>query len=365
MALLSEIADAYIRARYFQQAAAITTATIQQRRRLVGLVAQLRSAGTATQLDVEQARAALKSSEASLPSLEAGFEANVIRLSSLLSEPAAHLMAEMGQRSKQPRPLGFDGSGVPANLLRNRPDIRVAERSYAAAVAEVGVRTAQLYPSVSLNGSLGFSDNGFSISRTWSFGPNVTIPVLNRGQIDAGRRVAVSQARQAELAWRQAVRDAVADVETSLSNSHHLQRQLAAQESAIVYSRRVLELSRAGYRARETTLTELIDAEIRFANDRLSLAGVYRDFALSWMQLQVSTGRGWMAPGIRGEIELRDPTILRDPLALSRPYPYSTVRDYIPAEPTGEGYEPPEEPEADGDDDTEGDPDAELTANRP
>ncbi len=337
MALLSEVTDAYIRARYFQTAAEITQTTINGRRQLVGLVQQLRQAGAATQLDVEQARALLKSAEAALPSLEAGFEVNVIRLGALLSEPAARLMQEMGSGFKQPRPLGFEGAGVPANLLRNRPDLGVAERSLAAAVAQVGVATAELYPSVTLSGSVGFNNTDFGTRRSWGFGPQVNIPVLNRGLIDANRRVAVSRAKQAELSWRQAVRDAVEEVETALSNSYHLKRQVDAEEEALVYSKRVLELSRAGYRARETTLTELLDAEIRFANDRLGLAGSYREYALAWAQLQVAAGKGWSAPGFQNELELRKPKILRDPLALSRAYPYETVEDYVPAEPSEEG----------------------------
>lgn len=327
MALISEITDAYIRARYFQAAVQITRGTISSRRQVLGLVQQLRDAGAATLLDVERSRSLLQSAQANLPGLESGFETNVIRLASLIEEPTKHVLAEMTRGYRQPRPLNFTGAGIPANLLRNRPDVRAAERRYAAAVAAIGVAEAQLYPSITLGGSVGITETGAGSVGNWSFGPALTLPIFNRGAIDAARRVASSQAREADIAWRETVRDAVEEVEVALSQAFHLSRQVASFEAALVSSRRVLELSRAGYRAREATLTELLDAEISVSGDQLSLAGAYRDLALAWAQLQVAAGKGWSAPSVQTNLEERDPLILRDPLAFSRPYPLSTVQN--------------------------------------
>lgn len=318
LAYLSGITNAYLQARFFQAAVKITQASIQDRRQLVGLAQQLRSAGAATQLDVEQARRLLKSAEAELPSLHAGFEANVFRLATLLAEAPEPLLEEMKSSDYQPRPIGFTGAGVPANLLRNRPDIRVAERQLAAATAAVGVATAQLYPSLSLNGSITATDSEISgYSDNWGFGPAINIPILNRGVLDANRRVAESEARQAELEWRSTVRTAVEEVQRGLSRTMYLQKQVSALEETLVYSRRVLELSRSAYRAQEVVLTEVLDAEIALSRDRLSLAAAYRDYALAWSQLQVSGGKGWMAPGFQSDLEREKPDFRRDPLGIS------------------------------------------------
>lgn len=314
IALLSEITDAYIRARYFQTATQITRTTINARRQLVDLVQQLRAAGSATQLDVDQALSSLKSAEATLPGQQNGFDVNVIRLAALLQVPTDYLIKDMRKHARQPRPLGFEGAGIPANLLRSRPDVQEAERGYAAAVANWGEAEAAFFPSVNLSGTVGISTNSLATSRTWSFGPGISIPVFNRGLLDAQRKVAISGARQAEIAWRQAVIDAVEDVETALSNCFHFNRQVSAIEEALVYSRRVVELSRAGYQARERTLTDLLNAEIALSNDRLSLAGAYRDFSLAWAQLQVAAGKGWAAPGFQTEYEVLPPRVVVDPL---------------------------------------------------
>lgn len=318
LAFLSDITDAYLQARYFQTAAAITRSTIEGRRQLLGLVQELRSAGSATQLDVEQARRLLKSAEARLPGLEAGFESNVFRLATLLAAPAEPILAEMRQRQPQPRPVGFDGAGIPANLLRNRPDIRVTERQLAAAVAAVGVAEAQLYPSLTLGGSINAVDAALGgYNDGWAFGPTLNLPVLNRGVLNANREVAQSQARQAEIAWRNRVLGAVEEVQRALSQCLYLGQQVNKLQETQVYSQRVLELSRSVFRAREVSLTEVIDAEIALAQDQLNLAAARRDFALAWAQLQVAAGKGWAAAGVQTDLERRNPDLRRDPLGLA------------------------------------------------
>jgi multidrug efflux system outer membrane protein len=317
LALVSEITATYLRARHQQAAAAITRGSIARRGQLLGLVEELRQAGAATLLDVEQARALLKTAEANLPALEAGFEANVFRLATLLDRPAAPLLTEMREGAPQPRPRPVAEPGVPADLLRNRPDVRLAERRLAAAVAAVGVAEAALYPSVTLNGNIGLLQTGQGgTGNSWSFGPALNLPILNRGALQADREVARSEARQAELAWRAAVRVAVQEVQVALSQLHHLRRQVAATEESLVYTGRVLELSRASYRARETTLTEILDAEISLANGRIGLAGALRDQALAWAELQVAAGKGWAAPGLLTGLEQLRPAPRPDPLGL-------------------------------------------------
>ncbi|MDF0600100.1 efflux transporter outer membrane subunit [Psychromarinibacter sp. C21-152] len=318
LAFLSDITDAYLQARYFQAAAEIAKSSIRSRRQLVGIAQQLRTAGATTQLDVEQARRLLKSAEAELPELMAGFESNVFRLATLLAEAPEPLLEEMRSSDYQPRPIGFEGAGIPANLLRNRPDIRAAERQLAAATAAIGVAEAQLYPSLSLSGTITASDSELlGYSDNWSIGPTLNLPILNRGVLDAGRRVAVSEARQAELDWRSTVRTAVEEVQRGLSRTGYLKTQVGKLEETLVYSRRVLELSRSAYRAQEVVLTEVLDAEIALSRDRLSLAAAYRDYALAWSQLQVSGGKGWRAPGFQTDLEREDPHPRRDPLGLS------------------------------------------------
>lgn len=288
LAYLADLADAYVDARYFQNAAWITRKAIESRRAALDLVTRQFGAGSATALDQEQARALLRSAEAELPTLQSGFEASVFRVATLLAEPAAPILDRMTRGAGQPAPKRGAATGTPADLLRNRPDVRAAEQDLAAATAAIGVAEAELYPSLTLSGSIGAGDDD-----DWSFGPTLRLPVLNRGVLTARRDEAVARASEAELAWRSAVLGAVEEVQAADSATRYWRRQVAAQRAAAEANDEVRDLTRKAYEGGETVLTDVLDAERRSLDNQLALSAGMRDLAKSWIQLQISTGRGW------------------------------------------------------------------------
>lgn len=289
LAYLADLTDAYVNARYFQNAAWITRKSIASRRETLDLVSRQVSAGEATALDESQARALLRSAEAALPGYQAGFEANVFRIATLLAEPAGPIMARMTRGAGQPVPAAMPATGTPADLLRNRPDIRRAERELAAATARIGVAEAQLYPSLTLSGFITSGED-----RAWAFGPALRLPVLNRGILTANRDVARAQAQEAEIAWRASVLRAVEEVQEAQSATRYWRRQVSAQRAAVQASEEVLDLSRRSYAAGEIVLNDVLDAERRALDARLALASGLRELARSWTRLQIATGRGWL-----------------------------------------------------------------------
>lgn len=288
LAYLADIADAYVTARYFQNVAWMTRQAITSRRQTLALVTQQVSRGEATALDEAQARALLRSAEAALPALQAGFEANVFRIATLLAEPARPILDQMTSGAKQPVPGGASTSGTPADLLRNRPDIRAAERDLAAATAAIGIAEAELYPSVTLSGSVSSGDDD-----TWAFGPFLRMPVLQQGVLRARREEAQARAAEAELFWRATVLRAVEEVQEADSASRYWRRQVAAQRAAAAANREVSDLARRSYEGGNIILTDVLDAERRALDNQIALAGGLRDLATSWIRLQVATGRGW------------------------------------------------------------------------
>lgn len=290
LAFLASLTGAYVDARYFQEALALTRQTIASRERTVSLVRAQENAGAASELDRVQAQALLEEARASLPALETGFENAVYGIATLLAEPAGPLMADLRKGAPQPYPKGGSAAGVPADLLRNRPDVRASERTLAAAVSNVGIAEADLYPSVSLTGTVTAADNG-----SWGFGPSLSLPVASQSRLRASRAQAISQAKQAELDWRAQILNAVEDTQSAQSAYRRNQRALAAFRSASASYARALELSRATYSAGTTDLLNLLDAERSRSTVRLSVAGAAQNLANSWINLQVSTGRGWAA----------------------------------------------------------------------
>ena len=290
LAYLSSLVGAYIDARYYQEAAAITRGLIDSRKQTVTLVQNQRQAGLATDVDVLQSEALLAETQATLPAFEQGFAGSVYAIATLLATPAEPLLAGMRRGAAQPRPPRGAEAGIPADLLRNRPDVRSAERSYAAAVANVGVAEAELYPSLNLAGAVTTSNPS-----SWTFGPALVIPVLDQPFLRANRDQAISVAKQAELAWRQSVLSAVEEVQTSQGATIRGRRELAAQQSATDLYGRARDLSRETYQAGTTTFLDFLDAERSAGTTALALALSKRSLANNWVSLQIAAGRGWAA----------------------------------------------------------------------
>jgi len=288
LAFLSSLVGDYIDARYYQEATAITRNLIDARQQTYELVVRQRTAGLSTDLDVLQSRALLEQTRATLPAFEQGFYSALYAIATLLAEPAQPIIDTLQRGAAQPRPPRSSEAGVPADLLRNRPDVRVAERDYAAAVAGVGIAEADLYPSLDLAGVVTVGNPS-----SWSFGPALVLPVLNQPLLRANRDQAISVARQSELTWRSTVYSAVEEVQSQQGATQRSRREVAAQQAATATYRQARDLSRETYEAGTTTFLDLLDAERSAGTTALALALSIRGLANDWTALQVATGRGW------------------------------------------------------------------------
>ena len=287
LAYLSSIVGAYIEARYYQEAIALTRQTIASREETLEITRRQRAAGAATELDEAQVTALLDAARADIPGMEASFLAQVYSIATLLGEPAAPLVRQMQAGRAQPRPRVGAATGVPADLLRNRPDVRAAEMDLASATADIGVAEAALWPSITLSGTATAGSGG-----AWSFGPALSLPVLGQPALRASRDQAISAARQAEITWRNTVLGAVEDVQ-SADSAWRRDRQTVTllNRSAASYAR-ALELSRDSFNRGTLALLDLLDTDRSLASARLSLAGAIRDMSVDWATLQVALGAG-------------------------------------------------------------------------
>jgi len=288
LAWLAELLAAYSDARYYQEVLALTRDTIKARKETVDITRSQFEAGAATQYGVAEARALLSTAQASLPEFAALFDAQIYAIATLLNEPAGPILAQMQKGSPQLSPPRSPRTGVPADLLRNRPDVRSAEADLAAAVAEVGVAEAAIYPSLSLTGSVGRSEN----TDSWSFGPQLTFPVFNQSVLRASRDAQVSVAKQAEITWRASVLSAVEDVQVAQSNlSRYRQRANLLRKAANDYGE-ALSLAQQNYRNGAITLLDLLDTDRNTLTARISSASATNDAAQAWATLKIATGAG-------------------------------------------------------------------------
>lgn len=154
LTLISAVAAAYIDVRYYQERLEIARQNLGSRRETLDLTKLQLEAGAASRLDVVQSEGLVNSTLSQIPGLETSFRRAAHRIATLLGMPASSLITELQKGARQPVARAVPRTGIPADLIRNRPDIRVAERNLAAAVATIGVSEAQLYPSIELGGAI-------------------------------------------------------------------------------------------------------------------------------------------------------------------------------------------------------------------
>jgi multidrug efflux system outer membrane protein len=291
LAWLAEIITAYSNARYYQQAIKHTHDTITARQQTVEVTQRQYDFGAITRYDLTLTKALLASAQAVLPEYQALYDANIFALGSLLDRSSQPLFDQMvGKEQSHPltTPERAVETGIPADLLRNRPDIRSIEALFKAAVADVGVAEAALYPSLSLTGSIARTSG----DSAWSFGPTLTLPIFNQGALSAERDAAESLAKQAELDWRSAILAAVEDVQVAQSNLLQQRERATAYKASAQFYEQAFELAQENYRAGAITLLELLDTDRSTASARISAASSINDLAKAWATLQIAVGAG-------------------------------------------------------------------------
>lgn len=301
LTLVGDVASNYAEARGYQARIALARRTAASQRITAELTRLKLEIGTIATADAAKADASAASTEANIPGFEASFAQAVHRLGVLVGREPTALAERMRRSAPVPalrRPIP---SGVPADVLRNRPDVRAAERRLAQATANIGAAEAALYPSVSLTGSLSTTatrvgDIGHGSTIGWSWGPSVSVPIFEGGKLVAARDLAVANRNEYLGAWRSAVLGALEDVENALV-SLAKEREKAAKLRAVVDSyRTAAEIARDLYRNGKTSFLDVQDAERSLYSAEDSLIQSRVAVATDTIALAKALGGGWDQP---------------------------------------------------------------------
>lgn len=316
LTLLSAVAGAYIDVRFYQERIALTRANLQSRRETLNLTKLQLEAGAASRLDVVQAEGLVNSTLSTLPGLETQFRQAAHRIATLLGLPASSLIADLQRGARQPVARFSPKSGVPADLIRNRPDVRAAERQLAAATARIGVAEAQLYPAITLGGSITPSytktvGSGESGILSWSFGPQLSLPIFDGGALKANVKSNESAAREAYLSWKQTVLGAVEEVENALAAVSRDGRTVAALRATVKSYQEALELATASYRDGASSLLDVLDAQRQVSDSQANLAAAVQQMAQNYVSLNVAIGGGY-AVGSTAKTEVASAKVVKD-----------------------------------------------------
>ncbi|MBB4112680.1 NodT family efflux transporter outer membrane factor (OMF) lipoprotein [Rhizobium sp. BK226] len=303
LTFLKDLVESYIDARYYQERIALAQASLKSRQQTYELTQLQLKAGAASRLDVVQAEGLVQSTKSDIPGLEQSFTESAHHIATLLGMPAASLMDELQKSAGQPVFRGDIRAGIPADLIRNRPDIRKAERELAAAVADIGAAEAQLYPSISLSGSISPSwvkssgASGSSLT-SWSFGPTLNLPIFDGGKLRANVDIEKSDARAQYLAWKAAVLNGVEEVENALSAVRRDTQTLAPLRRQVQTAEESLALSTASYKDGASSLLDVLDAQRSVSDAEASLAATVQQVAKDYVDLYVAVGAGYLSPEV-------------------------------------------------------------------
>jgi len=257
--LTSEVARNYIDYRSLQRQLQITRTNLESQRHTLSLTEKLYAEGVGTRHDVVRARAQTEATEAQLPALEAAQIASQRQLETLLGQQPGSLAEELGATARLPVAPAQRLLASPAETIRHRPDIHVAERSLAAATAMQGAAIAELFPKISLSAFLGLRNTDIETlfkSASFSYGTaaNLMQPLLNFGQIDAKQK-------EAYLAYQKAVLDALQETETALT--HYLKEEIRRQSLArsVADLQESVRLSQLRYHEGVISFLDVLDAQ--------------------------------------------------------------------------------------------------------
>lgn len=298
LTLIGDVASYYAEARGYQARIRLSRRAAASQKQTAALTRTMQQAGMSTAADVAKAMGQASSTEADVPSLEAGYAEAVHRLAVLTGRPPSALNERLRRSAPIPTPRLPIPTGIPADILLSRPDVRMAERQYAQYTAKIGQAEAARYPSVSLTGDIDTTafkvgDLGKNSTIGWSFGPTLSVPVFNGGQLKAAVEVARAQRDQYFIAYRSSVLTALEDVENALVSL----RQERIRNSKLASSAKsygdAARIARTLYKSGETSLLDVLDTERSLYSAEDDLLQSRIAIATDYIALNKALGGGW------------------------------------------------------------------------
>jgi NodT family efflux transporter outer membrane factor (OMF) lipoprotein len=296
--LLGDVARNYIDLRGAQRRLAVARDNLKTQQDSLDLTRVRFNAGLASDLDVARAEAQLNTTASQIPTLESELKGAAYSLDLLLGLPPGALWRELEKEIAIPQLPAEVLVGVPSDLLRRRPDIRVAERRLAAATAQVGSAIADLFPRFFLIGDFGLqsisaSDFFSGRSRFFSIGPTISWPVFDAGRIRANIEIRNAQQEQALSEYEKTVLTALGDVEKSLVNYAQEQVRYRTLNDAVVANRRAVTMAQELYIRGLNDYLNVLDTQRALYLTETELAQSEATMASNLVALYKALGGGW------------------------------------------------------------------------
>jgi NodT family efflux transporter outer membrane factor (OMF) lipoprotein len=298
VSLLAEVATSYVDVRSFQERIRLAEANVAAQQETLRLTQDRFKAGLVSALDVAQAESNLANTEALIPTLVTQLQFALNRLAVLLGDAPGAVHSELVE--PEPVPSEPDGVtvGLPADLLRQRPDVRRVERQLAAQNARIGVATAELYPSFSLGGFLGLqaTDGGDLLegdSLTWGIGLPIRWSLFSGGRIRSQIRAEEARTQQALVAYELTVLLALEETENVMVAYEQEQIRRSKLLESVDATERSLDLVLTQYRAGLADFQNVLDTQRSLLARQDDLAASGAQVVKNLIALYRALGGGW------------------------------------------------------------------------
>jgi len=300
VSVIAELTRDYFVLRGLQDQLALTLKNADNQERTLKLTHTRLEAGRGNELDTSRAEAQWRTTRSSIPSLESSIATTIYRLSTLTGRQPNALS---GRLTPAPTPdlPPLNAIGSPEDMLRRRPDIRIAERRLAGATARVGVATGDLFPKVTLNGTLGylaptFGEFGTGDARFFTLGPSITWAAFDLGRVRARIGEARAQTDEALANYQGAVLGALEDTEGALISYGRAQTRRDELQAAAAASDKAADLANRRFQGGLIDFLEVLDAERTALSAELLLSQSRTDAATSLIAVYKALGAGWNLP---------------------------------------------------------------------
>jgi multidrug efflux system outer membrane protein len=293
--LLADVAQNYFNLRSLDAQEQILAKNLDLYKEQVELTQQKFKAGLSSETDRLQATVQLESAQADLEDTRRQREDTEHALAILLGQAPADFSFASKPLEGTPPTIP---AGLPADILRRRPDVAEAEQNLVSANAEIGVAQAEFFPTVKLTGSAGFESSDIKNvldwkNRVWSFGPNVSVPIFEGGKLKANLQEKKARYDELEATYKNTVLAAFGDVEDSLTDLHRRAGQAESQARALDAAREYHRLTQIEYNSGITDYLKLVDAEQTLLNNELTAAKILNERMVSTVLLVKAIGSGW------------------------------------------------------------------------
>ena len=316
--LLAETAQTYLQLRTIEYRLELARKNVSIQEETLQITEMRAHAGRGTELDALQAKSNLRETQALVPALEALHRISNNRLCILLGVPPRDLSSRIGHMARIPSPPAELAVGVPADLLRRRPDIRRAERELAAQSERIGIAAAEFYPHLSIAGNVGLDALDLSklySPRSWAAvaGPSFRWNILNYGRIQSGVQLQEARYQSLLLAYKNEVLKADEEAENAIIRYLLTHERVALLQSGVEAARLSVHDALEAYRLGVMDFQRVFLLETQLVVKQDSLAVAQGELAQNLVGVYKAMGGGWQrdqvirlpAPGIEPDISGR------------------------------------------------------------